>query len=344
VNRAQPRRAERKDVRMSRLPPPRFEGSIRLDGGRRLGFAEFGPAAGRPLVWLHGTPGARRQIAPDARELAHERDVRIVCVERPGIGESTPHLFAAVVDFAADVERLCDALGIGRFAVAGLSGGGPYALACAHEFPDRVVAAAILGGVAPAAGPDAVEGGAVGWTRLLSPVFERVHAPLGGVLRGVIRVLEPLADEVLGLFARMMPPGDQRIFEDAAMRRMFEEDLIQGSRSYMQAIWLDAVLFGRPWGFSLADLRVPVHLWYGDSDTIVPRRHGEHLAERIPGARLRIRAEEGHLGGLGASREIFDALLAHWPDAPPALSAAARPRARRSPAPRSGPATRSPGS
>jgi pimeloyl-ACP methyl ester carboxylesterase len=83
----------------------------------------------------------------------------------------------------------------------------------------------------------------------------------------------------------------------------------------MQAVWLDAVLFARPWGFALADIRVPVHLWYGDADTIVPVRHGEHLAERIPGAQLRIRREEGHLGGLGASREVVDAVLAHWPAA-----------------------------
>jgi pimeloyl-ACP methyl ester carboxylesterase len=252
-------------------------------------------------------------VAPAARELAEQRGVRIVSIERPGIGESTPHRFGAVVDFAADVERLCDALGIGCFAVAGLSGGGPYALGCAHELPERVVATGILGGVAPAVGPDSVAGGAIAWTRLLAPLLERVHAPLGGALRGLIRLLEPLADPALDLFASLMPPGDQRIFEDAAMRRMFQEDLIQGSRGCMQAIWLDAVLFGRPWGFALADLRVPVHLWYGDSDTIVPRRHGEHLAARIPGAKLRIRPEEGHLGGLGASREVFDALLGHWP-------------------------------
>ncbi|TFG95432.1 MAG: alpha/beta fold hydrolase, partial [Myxococcales bacterium] len=145
---------------MPRLPLPRFEGTVRLAGGRRLGFAEFGPANGRPLVWLHGTPGARLQIAPQARQLAHERSVRIVSVERPGVGESAPHTFEAVVDFASDIEQLCDALDIERFAVAGLSGGGPYALACAHEMPERVLAGAILGGVAPSVGSDAAEGGA----------------------------------------------------------------------------------------------------------------------------------------------------------------------------------------
>jgi pimeloyl-ACP methyl ester carboxylesterase len=300
---------------MSRLPLPRFEGTVRLAGGRRLGFAEFGPSRGRPLVWLHGTPGARLQIAPQARHLAHERNVRIVSVERPGVGESTPHSFEAVVDFALDIEQLCDALGIERFAVAGLSGGGPYALACAHEMPERVLAGAILGGVAPSVGADAAEGGAASLVRYFEPLLRRTHGPLGSFMSSLIRVLEPFADPVTDLFARLMPPGDQRVFEDQDVRRMFQQDLILGSRRYMQALFLDAMLFGREWGFSLGDLRVPIHLWYGDADTIVPVRHGEHLAERIPGAKLRIRSQEGHLGGLGASQEIFDALLEHWADA-----------------------------
>jgi pimeloyl-ACP methyl ester carboxylesterase len=297
------------------LHPPRFEGALRLPSGRSLGFAEFGPPGGRPLLWFHGTPGARRQIPPRARELAHERGVRLVSVERPGVGESTPHAYPAVVDFAADVERLCDALGIDRFGVAGLSGGGPYALACAHALAARVVAAVLLSGVAPAAGPDAAEGGVSRLIRTFAPLLRRVHRPVGGVLRGLVRTFEPLADLAVDLFARQMPPGDQRLFEDAAMRRMFQEDLILASRLRMQAVCLDVALFARPWGFALAEIEVPVHLWYGDSDNIVPVEHGRHLAERIPGATLRVRAGEGHLGGLGASDEVFSAIFAHWPGA-----------------------------
>ena len=288
---------------------------MRLRCRRRLGFAEFGPAAGRPLLWFHGTPGARRQIPPEARTLAHERGVRIVSVERPGVGDSTPHLYTALVQFAADVEELCDALGVERFAVAGLSGGGPYALACAHEIPERVVAAAILGGVAPAAGPEAAAGGAVGFSRALAPLFERARRPLGSLLRGLVRILEPFQEQAVDLFASRMPPGDQRLFEDAGIRRMFVEDLLLGSRHQMQAIWLDAVLFARPWGFRLEDIQIPVHLWYGDGDTIVPVDHGKHVAARIPGAKLRIRHDEGHLGGLGASKEIFDSVLRYFDDA-----------------------------
>lgn len=297
----------------TRLVPPRFEGTLQLPRGRRLGYAEFGPAAGRPVLWFHGTPGARRQIAPRARELAHERGLRIVSVERPGVGESTPHAYRAIVDFTRDVRRLSDALDIERFGVVGLSGGGPYALACAHELPAQVVATVVLGGVAPTVGPDAASGGSSELMRAFAPLVSGMRRPLGSLLKGLVHALEPVAGTAAGLFARTMPPGDRRLLEDPVVQRMFLDDLILGGRRCMQAILLDAVLFGRHWGFALADITVPVHLFYGDSDVIVPLPHGEHLARRIPGARLLVRPGEGHLGGLGAADEIFDAVLGHWP-------------------------------
>jgi len=307
---------------MTSLLPPRFEGSIVLEGGRRLGYAEYGPATGHPLFWFHGTPGARRQVPPGAREVAFERGVRIIAVERPGIGDSTPHLYAQIRDWAADIEELCDALEIEQFAVVGLSGGGPYALACAHDMPERVVAAVVLGGLAPAVGPDRAAGGTSELARRFSRLTRYTRWPMGAFMRGLIRVLEPFADPTIDLFARLMPPGDQRVFADEATRLMFADDLMRGARAGMQALFLDAVLFGRHWGFALGDIRVPVHLWYGDADNIVPVEHGEHIAERIPNAVLRVRPEEGHLGGLGASDEIMDAVLSVWEDAADGVSLA----------------------
>jgi pimeloyl-ACP methyl ester carboxylesterase len=294
---------------MVQLEGPRFEGSVRLRDGRRLGYAEYGPRVGRPLLWFHGTPGARRQIAPEARVLARERNVRLVAVERPGIGDSTPHAYRAIVDFARDVEQLCDALEIDRFALAGLSGGGPYALACGHEMPERVVSVAVLGGVVPAVGRNAIGGGANDLIRLTSPFLEISWRPLGGFLRILVALLERWADPATDFVARNMPPGDQAVFADAATRRMFQEDLLLASRENMHALWLDSRLFGRRWGFDVRDVRVPTLLRYGDSDSIVPLAHGEHLAKLLPGAELRVCRGEGHVGSLGASREIFDYLL-----------------------------------
>lgn len=296
------------------IRPPRFEGAFSLAGTRQLGYAEYGPATGRPLIWFHGTPGARRQISPHARDLAHERDVRLIAIERPGIGDSTPHVYGSLVEWGADVQAFCDALGLDRVGFAGLSGGGPYALACAHEMPDRTVAVALLGGVAPSVGDDAAEGGLSSFVRTVSPIARLVRTPLGFAMPRLIPVLEPVAEQAMDLFASFMPPGDQRVFEDPDVRTMFIEDLMLGARRHMQAFLLDAFLFGRPWGFSLKEIRVPVHMWYGDADVIVSVTHGEHMATRIPHAVLRIRPEEGHLGGLGASDEIFDAILGHWDD------------------------------
>ncbi|MDH4041311.1 MAG: alpha/beta hydrolase [Gammaproteobacteria bacterium] len=298
---------------MNQILPPRFEGTFRLKDGRKLGYAEYGPADGKPILWFHGTPGGRRQIAPKARELAVRRKVRLIAVERPGIGDSTSHSYNSLADWAADIQAFCNAKGIDRFAVCGLSGGGPYALACAYYLQDRVLAATILGGVAPAVGVDAAAGGVSRLTRALAPVVKHLRVPLNALLLRLIRRLEPHVDRSMNAVARFMPPGDQLVFEDPAIRHMFEDDILLASRDQMQAMLHDVVIFGRDWGFELGQVTTPVYLLYGDADNIVPLRHGEHMAGRLPNAELRIREGEGHLGGLGASEEIFDDLLSHWP-------------------------------
>ena len=137
---------------------------------RRLGFAEFGPAGGRPFVWLHGTPGARRQIPQAARVLAEELGLRIVGVDRPGVGSSTPYRYGSLLDFVTDLTRVGDHLGLERFGVIGLSGGGPYTLAACYALPDRVTVGGVLGGIAPARGDDAPPGGFVGRMAPLGPL------------------------------------------------------------------------------------------------------------------------------------------------------------------------------
>ena len=194
----------------------------------------------------------------------------------------------------------------------GLSGGGPYALACAHEMPERVVAAALLGSVAPSVGRDAASGGAVSLAPWAAPILRQVHAPLGVLMRGVVLGMKPWADQVTDLFLKLLPPGDRAVFDDPATRQMFHDDLIHGARNDMRAMWLDMALFGRHWGFSLQDIQVPVRMWFGDADNIVPLEHAEHMQRLLPDSELVIRAEEGHLGGLGATHEILDGIFEAW--------------------------------
>ena len=266
------------------------------------------------MLWFHGSPGAREQLTPQARELALSRGIRLLMVERPGIGESTPHLYRQIADFARDVEQLVNSLGIQRFATVGLSGGGPYSLACAHAFPRRVVMAAILGGVAPSLGEEAAAPrGAVGLLPYVVPLVKPFWRPLGQATGRLVQVLEPLGDQAMDLFLRTMPAGDRRVFQDPEVRRVFQQDIVTGSRQGLSALYFDLILFGQPWGFRLQDIQVPVRFWHGDADTLIPLAHAEHMARLVPDARLQIRTEEGHLGGLAAAEEVFETILSGWP-------------------------------
>lgn len=246
------------------------------------------------------------------------------------MGDSTPFSYDSISHWAYDVEEFCDANEIETFNVVGLSGGGPYALACAHALPERIQdGVAILGGVAPTAGPEAATGGLTKPTRIFSPILQVFRAPLNVAMRGLIRLLEPHADQVIEFAASMMPPGDQKLFADPATRQRFIEDLGDGSCDQMQAIVLDGRLFGRDWGFSLRNISVPVHLWYGDADKIVPVSHGKHIASLIPDSAFRTRHDEGHLGGLGAFEEVLDALQNHTPASKVRTTRGTKKRARK---------------
>lgn len=307
-------------------PGPRIEGSVKVADGRRLSFAEFGPPSGRSVVWLHGTPGARRQIPTEAREYAEREGVRIVGIDRPGIGSSTPHLYGAIGDFARDLDTVADRLGLDDLVVIGLSGGGPYALSAGAFLPERVKAVGILGGVAPTVGPDAIDGGLVALGRRLAPVVRVARRPIGVGLTGAIRVVKPLASPGLDLYARLSPAGDRRLLARPEFKAMFLDDLLNGSRHQFAAPLADVLLFSRHWGFDAADVAVPVRWWHGDADHIIPYDHGAHMVGRLPDAELRTLHGESHLGGLGVGEEILDTLLG--------LATPAPPTPKRRPAPR----------
>ena len=295
--------------RRTELERPILEGTIAVRDGRRLGFAEHGATQGPAFVWMHGTPGARRQIPLEARRLVQERGIRLIGIDRPGIGSSTPHLYANVLDWARDLEILLDTLGIDTVRLVGLSGGGPYVLAAGAALPDRVHGVGVLGGVAPTAGEDAIEGGLIQLAVRLAPLISLGRVPLGVALTAAIRLVRPLAGPGLDLYAAVQPPGDKALLGRPEFKAMFLDDLIHGSRFQTSAPLSDLVLFTRDWGFRLADVTVPVRWWHGDADHIVPFAHGQHVVGRLPDAELAVIDGESHLGGLGIAEEVIDTLL-----------------------------------
>ena len=302
---------------MKKMLEPRLEGTVLLRDGRSIGFAEYGTPDGAPIFWFPGTPGGRRQIPPLARKAAEQRNVRLIAVERPGLGASTPHLYESLLGWAEDVEEIADRFGLDRFGLVGLSGGGAYVLACAHQLAERVVGGALLGGVAPARGDDAPAGGALGFAVRGRVFLHTFREPFARALWATVYSLRPLASPVFDLFVSTMPAGDQEVMQRPEMKQMFLDDMLRASRRQLHALVYDAVLFTRPWGFSVREIRVPIRLWHGDADSFVPLEHAEHLAALIPDTELRIRPREGHMGNLDAAEEVLDTLLGLWVRKPP---------------------------
>jgi pimeloyl-ACP methyl ester carboxylesterase len=236
-------------------------------------------------------------------------------VERPGTGWSTPHRYGHVRDFATDVRALADKLGFERFAVAGLSGGGPYTLACAHDLPDRVVAAAVVGGIGPTAGPDAVRS----YTRALralGPALALIAEPMGKRLPGLLAPVVPHAEKAVRAFALVAPKADRPILRDPLFMQVLAGDLIHVMGDGLTAPMHDARLFSRDWGFRLEHIRVPVHFFQGDADGIVPESHGHHQAGLVPNSALTILRGGGHLAGYVDAGRVFDTLVPFMPSRP----------------------------
>lgn len=296
---------------------PKIEGSVAVGDGRRIGFAEFGAADGRPIIWLHGTPGARRQIPTEARAHAAACGVRLIGLDRPGVGSSTSHRYPWLIDFADDFVELLDALGIDTCAVIGLSGGGPYTLAAAHAAPDRVVAAGILGGVAPTAGPEAISSALMRLAGWAAPVVGVAGGPIGKVISSALRVARPVGNPAITVYGRLSPRADRELLSRPEFRAMFLDDLLHGGSRRMDAPFADIVVFSQEWGFRVADVQVPVRWWHGDADHIVPFRHGEHMVGLLPDAKLFTMPGESHISTLGSAIEIIDELLAIWDQHPP---------------------------
>jgi pimeloyl-ACP methyl ester carboxylesterase len=284
---------------------------IRLADGRSLDVLESGPPDGHVLFYHHGTPGSCLPIHA-MTSTAHRLGLRFVTTSRPGYGDSTRHPGRQVVDVVADVAAVLDAVGARRCLVAGWSGGGPHALACAARMADRVDAALVLGGVAPypAEGLD--------WMAQMgednvaefgkSMEGEAALRPYLDGAREQLRHATP-ADIIAGLTS-LLPPVDQAVLtgevgEDFAAN--FHEALRTGVDGWLD----DDLAFVKPWGFALAEVAVPTALWQGDADRMVPLSHGAWLARQIPGVAAHLEPGEGHLSlAIGGIERTLQSLMA----------------------------------
>jgi len=277
--------------------PAHIEHRIQALDGRTLAVAEWGVPNGVPLFALHGTPGSRVAFWQDPTIYARH-GLRRITLDRPGYGESTPLPGRTVADVVPDIIAIANGLGIGSFAVTGGSGGGPHALACAALLPDRVLRCLADVCVAPfdAEGLDWL----AGQTKGNVEEFE-------AALRGEADIRKIAEVESAAMLARFdsgdsdflggdyeMPEEDRNQMAKHVGRIAIQ--LRAGLRSGVDGWVDDDIAMTRPWGFDVADIKVPVMLTYGRHDTLVPAAHGDWLAAHIPHVLTRVNEDTGHLG------------------------------------------------
>ena len=270
---------------------------------------DVGDPDGVPVVYFHGTPGSRLDVAfGDA--VARTVGARVVSFDRPGYGGSAPAAFG-LARIASDAEAVADLLGLERFATFGWSGGGPFALATAAVLGDRVVRVGVASGPGPFQEmPGALQ--ALGETdfRALSllpaePARAAQEFCLGSEIMLAVRDDEQAL--TMGMEA-LLGEADADVFADPVLRHHLFVMINEGLRQGITGGGWDNVAWVGPWDVDLNDVRCPVHLWYGESDQMVPLAHGRWLASHLGQADLVTFAGEGHLGPMRHWRELLEVL------------------------------------
>jgi pimeloyl-ACP methyl ester carboxylesterase len=289
--------------------------------GRTLTVREGGDAAGIPVLTMSGTPGSSTLYQPHVRD-AEERGIRLFSYDRPGYGGSTRLEGRCAADAAADAVAVCDALGIERFCVWGISGGGPHALATAALLPGRVVAAAALASVAPydADGLDFLHGMGEQNVEEFGVIFEGEEAHRASMERQRAELLSVTPDQLVEAWQTLLSPADSEVATGELAAFLLEH--IRAGIEHSGEGWLDDDrAFVSPWGFDVGSIRVPLQLWHGEQDKFVPYAHGVWFAEHIPGVDARLSPEDGHLT-LAERRipEVHEWLLDRYAQADAALA------------------------
>jgi pimeloyl-ACP methyl ester carboxylesterase len=274
--------------------------------GRTLEVLTGGDPDGFPLLFHSGSPSA---VAANAGmdDTARAAGLRLVTFSRPGYGRSAPRPAPGrYVDDVVESSAVLDHLGIDQFLTAGWSGGGPRALACAALLPERCRAAATLAGVAPyrAADLDWFDG-------MAEENLAEYHAAEQGpevyealVVDQVLPMLAATPHQIADAMGGLVTPVDKAFVTDEFadwMSRTFNHAAAQGAVGVRD----DGLAAVDEWGFDLTDVRVPVAIWQGRQDAMVPFAHGEWLAAHVPGARAHLFEDEGHLSLLARLDDVL---------------------------------------
>ena len=285
---------------------------LQLRGGRQLAWYEFGDPAGTPCLYTSGTPtsGTAGIFYHAAMRAA---GIRWISLDKPGYGASDYQPGRRLLDWADDVSALADHLQLARFAVAGESGGGPHALALCHALPQRVSVGIVLSGLGPFQDAS-IRAGMHQTNRLMfwlaAHTAPLLWIPALAMRKTMRRTLDDPDHGWQDLQKKLagMPVSDRAVYEDPKLRRLLVFAGYNALRHGPRAGVAEMKMLTQPWGFSLAEIKVPIHLWHGTADVNVPVAMGRYVASALPNCTSHIVEGAGHLMSLHHHAQIVAAI------------------------------------
>ncbi len=280
---------------------------VTLADGRRIGSAEYGDPAGLPVIALHGTPGSRLMFAL-THEAAREKGVRLIAPERQGYGLSDVHPSPSLAAAAKDIGAVADAYGLGRFALIGVSGGGPFAVAAASANPDRVVLLALAGPLGPV-GDLRGQIKLSRWHRMVFEQLGRSRFASRAFFRALRYMIFQRPETAYRMLLKRVRASDREILARPEVRANMRAAMREGLRRGVEGAVSDVRLYCAPWHLQLAEIDIPAIVWQGSDDAVVPPSAAYALARKLPNCRLDV-IPAGHYWVFDQFGMILDAVAA----------------------------------
>jgi pimeloyl-ACP methyl ester carboxylesterase len=269
---------------MSQQKSMRDDSSIQLPDGRRLGYAEYGEPEGPTVMYFHAAPGSSH-IHADMAEKALQHKVRLIVIDRPGYGLSTPKADRSLLSWGDDVAFLMDFLKISQFSVVGFSGGCPFALACARALPNRVKKVTLVAALVP------------GMTEGMPPMVAGLYALAQSnpdELRKTFAAVAQSPAALLGVVSATAGDRDKKVLSDRAAK--FESEYRHALQAGVEGIASDYIIFAGNLGFPLEEVNTEVDLYTGALDENTPSAMTHALASQLPNSKIFVMPNEGHYG------------------------------------------------
>jgi pimeloyl-ACP methyl ester carboxylesterase len=267
--------------------------SFRLPDGRTLTYAEYGSSGGKPVFYFHGQSGSRLEPALLDANAFEKAGIRLIACDRPGMGGSDFQPGRGFRHWPADILALAGSLGLGKFGVFGVSGGGGYASACARLIPEQLSAAVIVSGAGQMDSPVARASLPL-MNRWMWGLAARSARWIGLFLTLTIPRKQINITKIREQMLRSLPPVEAAVFEKPGRLEAFLASGAESMRQGLKGIAWDTHLCARPWDFRLEEICFPMRLLHGEADRNVPAAVARQVAVSIPGCQATFYPGEGH--------------------------------------------------